>query len=604
MKNLVGTARGGDLGSHATAFNTNRARRRAVIDLCIAFGVAILLLALNVTINFSDRIHTFFGQHASLSAAQWAVNLLFFWLAALLWLAFLRWRGSQRAVVELERVVSSICPDTLIVVNPKRGIVLCNPSIERMFGYTTDEVLGKQTGFLYSDRRINRTNSHEIHDALEEDGFHVGFAEGRRKNGTTVYLEIISGDLAGRQGAVLLLRDVSDRINAESERQAIEARMQEHQKLESLGVLAGGVAHDFNNVLMVVRGNVDLMMAEKERYPDLVDQLTDIDKACGSAAELCRQMLAYSGRGKFSIEDLSLTTIIRDMDRLLNVSLPRPITRECQLEDDLPSIRTDPTQIRQIVLNLVTNAADAIGTSPGTVTLKTGVLARKDLDLTRCLYGDEPSGTPFVFLEVADTGCGMDEDTRERMFEPFFTTKLTGRGLGLAAVHGLVRSMRGCIRVDTTPDAGTSITVVFPVNPGGDAVAGADRDHGDEWGGRGTVLVVDDEERVLQITNRMLARMGFSVVSARNGREGLDRFHEHREAIVCIVLDMTMPYMDGGRAFSEIRSLDAGVPVILVSGYVEAVGDLIKTDSRAEFVQKPYTFDLLREKVRHLVEGS
>ena len=436
---------------------------RALLDLFVAFSIAFVMLELNLLINFSDKISDIFDGASDIPATRIVINILFFWLAALMAIAFLRWRGSTKKSVELERIVSAICPDTLMVVGPNREIELCTASVEGMFGYNAEDVLGKKTDMLYSDRRADKTNDHEIYDAINKQGFHVGIAEGVCKNSTRVPLEIISGDLKGSQGAVLLLRDISERVQAEEKRKSVEAKLQQKHKLASLGVLAGGIAHDFNNFLMIIRGNVDLIAMNSEEYTEINSNLQDIGGACDSATELCQQMLAYSGKGQSVLHSEDISGIVKDTDRLLNTSVLQGIERKLDLGDNLPMPAVDASQIRQIILNLITNAADAILSSGGKIIIKTAEVSLSDIEIDEFYFNATPVSNSFIVLEVEDDGCGMDENTVQSIFEPFFTTKPAGRGLGLASVHSIISSHKGGLRVQSTKGKGSTFTILFPV---------------------------------------------------------------------------------------------------------------------------------------------
>jgi PAS domain S-box-containing protein len=390
------------------------------------------------------------------------INLLFFWLLVLLVVAFRRWRSASASRSELEAIISSISPDVLLVVVPNRDIMMCNGSVERMFGYRPEEVVGSKSELLYFDRRVSRNRPREIYDALERDGFHIGEARGKRRNGETFPLEIIAGEISGRSGAVLLLRDITERKQASERREQLQKRIQLQQKMESLGLLAGGVAHDFRNLLAVVKGNAEILGHKLEEGAKEADQLGAILSATERASALCRQMLAYSGDAEFTIEPLDLSEIVSRTCRLMGVSLGNKVSLHCHLDEKLPVVRGDATQIQQIVMNLLLNASEAIGEEAGHVTVTTVV---RDLEQGYleggCVDDHLPSGT-YVCLDVKDTGHGIDEKVRSRIFDPFFSTKTDGRGLGLASVIGIVRAHKGTMMVSSEVGRGTTFTVIFP----------------------------------------------------------------------------------------------------------------------------------------------
>jgi PAS domain S-box-containing protein len=390
-----------------------------------------------------------------------------------------------------------------------------------------------------------------------------------------------------------------ERMRSEEERRRLEAQVQHVQKLESLGVLAGGIAHDFNNLLMAILGNADL--ACRALAPESPGQayLQDIETAARRAADLCRQMLAYSGKGRFIVEPVSLDEIILEMTRMLEVSISKKASLRYDLDRALPAVAADATQIRQIVMNLITNASEALGDRSGVIAIATGTMEcdRTYLDSTY-LAESIPEGT-YVWLEISDTGAGMTPEVRARMFDPFFSTKFTGRGLGMAAVLGIVRGHRGGVRVYSEPGQGTTIRVFFPASPEAairkQELKAADAD----WRGTGTVLVVDDDETVCALACRMLAMLGFATVVAGDGRRALEVYGEHRGDIVCVLLDLTMPHMDGAEAFHALRRLDSNARVIMSSGYNEQeVTRRFHGEGLAGFIQKPYLFAALRDTMR------
>ena len=260
-------------------------------------------------------------------------------------------------------------------------------------------------------------------------------------------------------------RDITKKIRAEAERLELERKIKETQKLESLGVLAGGIAHDFNNILMVILGNADLAREALPEPSPVRENLVEIETACGRAAELCRQMLAYSGKGRFVVESLDLSALVSDMPHLLEASVSKKAILRLRPAEALPRMRGDAVQLRQVLVNLVVNASEAIGERSGRITVSTGARECDRAFLDRAhLKTDPPEGT-YVFLRVADDGAGMDAETRRRLFEPFFTTKFLGRGLGLSAVSGIVRGHKGTLIFDSAPGEGAEFTILFPALP-------------------------------------------------------------------------------------------------------------------------------------------
>lgn len=404
------------------------------------------------------------------------------------------------------------------------------------------------------------------------------------------------------QFAVLFL-DVTVQYQAEEHRRRLESQAQHAQKLESLGVLSGGIAHDFNNLLVGVLGNADLALAELSETSPTRQYLQAIESAAQRASALCRQMLAYAGHGSIEKCPVDLNQVISETRKLLKISLSKKVDLRVLLADNLPTIQADPSQIGQVLMNLVINASEATGDQNGTVTI---ITCLRECD-TECLSNLEfdhplPAGS-YVVLDVTDTGCGMDEQTRRRIFDPFFTTKFAGRGLGLSAVLGIVRSCQGGIRVISEGGSGTTFQIFFPVSQGKPAVRAAEPAGDKPWRGQGTVLVVDDEESVCSVTRGMLERMGFQVLCAANGRDAIEIYRQHPE-IVFVLLDFMMPQMNGEETYRELQRLSRDVRVIISSGYNEnEIADRVADRGVSDFIQKPYRMSLLREKVQRLLSN-
>ena len=391
-------------------------------------------------------------------------------------------------------------------------------------------------------------------------------------------------------GRVFSFRDITTRLKAEEEHRALERQMLHVQKLESLGVLAGGIAHDFNNLLVSVLGNAGLALAETDPASPARSRLTDIEVAAQRAAELTRQMLAYAGRGRFMVQRLDLSMLVREIVTLLRTVVSRTAEIDIRLANDLPAVEADAAQLRQVVMNLVTNAADAIAGAPGRIEITTGMMSATQDYLARSSIGQDLAPGEFVFVDIADTGCGMDQNTLARIFDPFFTTKVTGRGLGLAAVLGIVRSHRGAILVDSSPGAGTRFRLLLPVVAAastGQAVPGAPPK---VLVSSGTVLIVDDDDGVRTVATLSLERAGFRVVTACDGEEGMTLMQQRGADFVVVLLDMTMPRLSGADTFTLIRQARPELPIVLTSGYTEPeVGSRFTPDQIAGFLQKPFT---------------
>ncbi|MCX7046763.1 MAG: PAS domain S-box protein [Candidatus Sumerlaeota bacterium] len=399
-------------------------------------------------------------------------------------------------------------------------------------------------------------------------------------------------------GRVWSFRDVTERRRAEEERRQLETKLRQAQKLESLGVLAGGIAHDFNNLLTAILGHASMALADLPPESSVRDSLRGIENAACRAAELCRQMLAYAGLGQFVVTPLNLSRLVQEIAHLLHVSISKKALMRSHFAENLPAIEADPAQIRQVVMNLVINASEAIGDNDGVIAISTGVMECDEAFFREChLTEATPPGT-YVYLEIADTGCGMDGETQLKIFDPFYTTKFTGRGLGLAAVLGIIRAHKGAIKVQSEPGKGTTFRALFPASA--KQSAHADPDAATSlWRGSGAVLLVDDEEIVLNVAQKMLERCGFRVIMAADGREAIKIFKERADEIACVLLDLTMPHMDGAETYRELRRIRSDIRVILASGYnAQEIARRFAGQDLAGFIEKPYQLASLSAVLR------
>ncbi len=403
-------------------------------------------------------------------------------------------------------------------------------------------------------------------------------------------------DEGGRvRGAVGAFIDITERKRAEE-------RLREAQKVESIGILAGGLAHDFNNMLVGVIGNASLALELLPSSHEAAEFMQGIIKTGEKLAHLTQQMLAYSGKGRFFVEPLQLSDLIAEMSELIRSSIPKKITFHLELERDLPPIEADRGQMQQVVMNLVLNAAEAIGSDAGFVSVRTSLQAVDGRYIRRTPEAAQLSTGKYVCLEVRDTGCGMDPATKAKIFDPFFSTKFTGRGLGLAAVAGIVRGHKGAIKVSSAPGEGSCFTVLFPAAKRAAATPSLAADHQLLWGS-GTVLVVDDEEIVREMAKTTLEHHGYQVLLAESGPAAIEVLRSHPGDISLVVLDLSMPQMNGEEALLELRKIRPGVKTIVSSGYSEAEAmALFNGQPVSGFIQKPYTPRRLLATIKSTLE--
>lgn len=416
-------------------------------------------------------------------------------------------------------------------------------------------------------------------------------------------LSLIFAPVTGMNYVNIYGHDITSERRAEEARHKLEAQIQHTQKLESLGVLAGGIAHDFNNILVGILGNADLALLEMSSVSPARETVEEIKKAAIRASELTNQMLAYSGKGRFLIEPIFINELIVEMGHMLKLTISKKASLKFDFAENLPPIEADAAQIRQIVMNLITNASDAIGGENGIITITTSPMDIDKEYLESFVADDRLPEGMYVSIEVSDTGCGMDRETIPKIFDPFFTTKFTGRGLGLSAVLGIVRGHKGAIKIYSEPGKGTTFRVLFPASKQTEVPKekkSVERIQSPL--GQGIVLVVDDEPSVRTVVKRMLEKAGFHVLTACDGREGLERFKEHADEICLVLLDMTMPRMNGEEVFREIKKIRDDIRVILSSGFNEQdATNRFAGKGLAGFIQKPFQFEKLLGKIREVM---
>ncbi|MBI3568501.1 MAG: response regulator [Gemmatimonadetes bacterium] len=482
---------------------------------------------------------------------------------------------------------------TLVLVVSQSGrCVLVNREVEGVFGVRREALQGRMLLDVIPGEAavslMEATESVIQRGVVVEREFTASSERGPRTYLAVCFPIAPPGGAASAVGVIAT--DLTERKRAEAEQREFEANVQHAQKLESLGVMAGGIAHDFNNILGAVLGNADLALNALDDREEVRRSLEQVVSAARRAADLTRQMLAYAGRASFRREPSDINALLRELSGLASMSLSKKAHVDLQLCEPAPWVTADPAQLSQVVLNLLTNAGDAIGDATGQVTVRTEIVSTLPRELADRWMGEPAPGGPYALLIVEDDGAGMDEETQRRMFEPFFTTKELGRGLGLAAVLGIVKGIGGALTVRSARGVGTRITVAFPASvapasrPASQAAAEAA-----ELTPR-TVLVVDDEPMLRSLARRGLRNAGFEVLEAADGHQGLAMFTAGAARIAVVVLDLTMPGMSGSEVLQGIRALDDTVPVVITSGYApEQLDDEARHETGIRYVQKPYT---------------
>lgn len=403
------------------------------------------------------------------------------------------------------------------------------------------------------------------------------------------------GELTSVKG---LIQDVTDSQQRRQERAKMERRMLEAQKLESLGILAGGIAHDFNNILTAILGNASQALEEISLDSPIRECLEAISECGERAAELSQQMLAYSGKGHFVIQKVDLSHLIQSTAQMMEAAVGKQANLNFQLDPELPMVKADISQLQQVVMNLVINAAEALGEKGGKVEVRTETVTLTEPQLSAYSQSSELQAGSYVCLSVRDNGQGLSSQAQEKIFDPFFTTKGTGRGLGLAAVQGIVRGHQGAIKVTSELGEGSTLELLFPTVSKVESSKPV-RSPSPKWRGQGRVLLVDDEECVRTIIERVLVAMGFTVEVAENGEQAQTLFAADPHDFEFALLDMTMPGKNGEDTLKELRKLNPELKGIIMSGFSK---DELTSPEEVIFLQKPMSMTTLRDVIKSLIE--
>jgi two-component system, cell cycle sensor histidine kinase and response regulator CckA len=500
-------------------------------------------------------------------------------------------RGFLRQVIDIN-------PHFIFVKDREGRFTLVNEAIAEAYGTTVEGLIGKtDADFNSNAAEVDhfRRADLEVMDTQRE--MLIPLEVITDSKGKVRYLQTIKRPLVDPDGVARhvlgVATDITTLKQTDDARRALESQMLQAQKLESLGLLAGGVAHDFNNLLVGVLTNADVAMRKLGPGSSAIGSLEQIHLAAMRAAELCRQMLAYAGRGEITIESVDVTAVVDELAQLMRASISKNAMLGTDFASHLPPIAADPTQLRQIVMNLITNASDALEGHEGTITVSTGIRELTHRQLEEDCTKQPPRPGRYVHIEVTDTGHGMTPATIARMFDPFYSTKVAGRGLGLAAVLGIVRTHHGAIFVRSIPGAGSTCSVHFPVDAVEEpAVEPPANKHVQ-------ILVVDDEPIVIAAIKEMLELDGYAVTTAHGGQEAIDLFRAKPDSFAGVILDMTMPRLAGVDVMHQLRTIRPDVRIILMSGYERSRAAQLDQQPTA-FLQKPFRSEDLLDAVAKL----
>ncbi|MFZ4857527.1 MAG: response regulator [Desulfuromonadaceae bacterium] len=479
-----------------------------------------------------------------------------------------------------------------IIFVKNRKVLWANPAHCRIFGYEPEAVIGMDTAEYYADKESYEFVGEHGYAMISTGGIFSEDFMMKKKDGSLIWCNLVGQAINPEnteEGSIWSMLDISLRKRVEEERQQLEHQFHHAQKLESLGVLAGGIAHDFNNILTIILGHC--YMAGEDLIPeqDFKATFKQIESAGNRAADLCRQMLTYAGKSPLVQTHVNLWLLVDEVVKMLQAAFRKNVTIELDVKRVVPEIIGDTSQIQQIVMNLIINAAEAIGEANGTIRVAlTRVLITGDT-VEADAFGTVIGAGGYICLEVTDSGSGMDEETQKRIFEPFFTTKFAGRGLGMSAIHGIVTAHGALLQMTSKPDAGTTFKVFFPVPTTPDTAETTSATAVTSEKEVGTVLLVDDEQALRNMGTDLLEAMGFTILTAENGHKAVAIYRECGCEIGVVLLDLAMPEMGGIETYHELRKINPLLPVIICSGYnLESVEAVIRDDPHACFVQKPY----------------
>ena len=492
------------------------------------------------------------------------------------------------------RTILETIEDGYFEVDLGGNLTFFNDSLCKIFGYSKDELMG-----INNQQYTDKENAKELYQTFNrvyttgkpDRGFDWEII---KKDGTKIIVEAsislrsdAGGEPIGFRGVV---RDIS-------EKQRLETQLQQAQKMESIGTLAGGIAHNFNNLLMGIQGNASIMFLDIDSSHPRHKNLKNIEKLIDNGAKLTAQLIGYAREGKYEVKPINLNQLVKEMSDTFGMT-KKEITVHQELSEDLHGIEADQGQIEQILLNLYVNAVEAM---PGGGDLFLKTMNITDKDMTGKLYKANPGN--YVLLSVKDTGVGMDKETRKRIFEPFFTTKglASGTGLGMASAYGTVKGHGGYIDVDSEKGKGTTFSIYLPAT---EEMIEQKKVLSDELvKGKGTVLLVDDEEMVLEAGKELLNHLGYEVLLAENGREALKLYKKNHDKIDLVLLDMVMPVMGGGEAFDRMKEINTNVKVLLSSGYsLEGEAKEILKRGCDAFIQKPFKMAQLSQKLMEVLD--
>lgn len=573
----------------------------AMTDLHVSGDVFRALLE-DVEANVEEATNRLVTQVAATSSA---LSLLIVAIAIALMRMIEQARIRNQAA--FEGVLES-APDSIVIMDGAGHIVLVNDLAEKLFGYKRDDLIGQPIEILVPERYTN-------HKALRDEYLKSPRVRalssgttlaGRRKDGSEFPAEITLAPLETEGGVLVTacIRDATGRIAHEEDRRKLQEQFQQTQKLESLGVLAGGIAHDFNNLLTGIMGNAELAKDSLPGEAPSLSNLNDIVQISEVASSLCRELLAYSGKGRFVVETINLNSFIRSIAGLLEVSISKKTTVVYELDDEDRTVDADVAQLQQVVMNLITNASESFAGESGVIRVRSGSVDIEADAPPSPVTGLALSEGRYEYFEIEDSGCGMSREEFRKVFEPFHTSKKSGRGLGLSAVLGIVLGHDGSIDVQSTPGLGTTFRVTLPISTQEQTFSHQPESQDGELTMKGSLLVADDEVNNQILLKSIFTRAGCDVVVAQDGQEAVDFFENAPDQFELVLLDVTMPRLSGIEALKQIRRIRPDMPAVLISGYSEEEVASEHLEENTYFVHKPFRLSALRSVVISAVTGA
>jgi PAS domain S-box-containing protein len=493
-------------------------------------------------------------------------------------------KSAEEVEARYQRIVET-CAEGVWQIDTEHKTNFVNDQMAKMLGYTVDEFMGKSMYDFMDDEAIAiaENNVKRRQQGIEErHAFRLLHREGHAV-WTAMSTNPVQAEDGSYLGALAMVTDIT-------EQRQLEQRLQQAKKLESLSVLAGGVAHDFNNVLAVILGNLELIKSNAGTGKCSESLIAGMLSATVRATDLTSQMLAFSGRARFAAERLDLNRVAEEVSKVFSGTVASSTSLAFQLAPKAPIIAADPAQIRQMMTCLLTNASDAIGgAEAGKISVSTGVRDVSQETIDKTFVECELVPGEHAFLRISDNGHGMNADTFGRLFEPFFSTRFAGRGLGMAVVLGILRSHRAGMLIDSEEGEGSQFEILFPTSEVERlAPATPPGPKQDRLDLKGHVVVVDDDAMVLEAVSAMLSALGMKVLRFQGGQQALDAIAASTQPIAAALVDITMPGMSGSEVHAQLRALHPNLPIVLSSGYSQEDSGGVGTDGRTAFLKKPY----------------